>query len=277
VVNNENFSNPEAYDQYKPAESSSSTDFSKPVAYDNEGRPLYAHPPTAAEQAKTGAVQMVASQPSQQYVHFSRAIDPEAPDIPPEILRRYEESKRTYPHLNLSKGEFVISDVSRHPIGIVKIWAIALLLIVSLMGVVLPLVVGDGSDQQMLLLTTIGFAFLTFFIFGGALIATYVYRNNRFYLTNESVIQEIQISLFNKHEQTVSLSNIEDASYYQNGIIPHFFNYGMIRLSTEGDETTYRFSYVADPKRHIAVLNNAVEAFKNGRPVEVDGHPDQPS
>ena len=44
-------------------------------------------------------------------------------------------------------------------------------------------------------------------------------------------------------------------------------NYGMIRLSTEGDETTYRFSYVANPKEQIAVLNNAVESFKNGRPV----------
>jgi hypothetical protein len=38
-------------------------------------------------------------------------------------------------------------------------------------------------------------------------------------------------------------------------------------LSTEGDETTYRFNFVADPKRHIAILNDAVEAFKNGRPL----------
>jgi hypothetical protein len=48
------------------------------------------------------------------------------------------------------------------------------------------------------------------------------------------------------------------------------FNYGLIRLSTEGDETTYRFNYASSPKKHIAVLNNAVEAFKNGRPVNGD-------
>jgi hypothetical protein len=41
-------------------------------------------------------------------------------------------------------------------------------------------------------------------------------------------------------------------------------------LSTEGDETTYRFTFAANPKRRIAVLNNAVEAFKNGRPVNPD-------
>ena len=102
----------------------------------------------------------------------------------------------------------------------------------------------------------------------GMFIIYYVYVNNKFFLTNESVIQEIQHSLFARLEQTVSLSNIEDASYVQTNIIQTIFDYGSIRLSTEGDETTYRFTYVANPKRHIAVLNNAVEAFKNGRPTE---------
>ena len=104
----------------------------------------------------------------------------------------------------------------------------------------------------------------------GMFVAYYVYVNNKFFLTNESVIQEIQYSIFSKHEQTVSLANIEDASYTKRGIIQQIFDYGDIRLSTEGDETTYRFSYVANPKNHIAQLNNAVEAFKNGRVVPED-------
>ena len=98
-----------------------------------------------------------------------------------------------------------------------------------------------------------------------------MYAQNRFFLTNESVIQEIQLSLFSKREQTVSLGNIEDASFSQKGILQTFFNYGSIRLSTEGDETTYRFQYVANPRHEIAILNNAVEAFKNGRPVDESG------
>jgi len=101
-------------------------------------------------------------------------------------------------------------------------------------------------------------------------VAYYVYVNNKFFLTNESVIQEIQVSLFARKEQTVSLANIEDASYTQHGIIQTIFNYGSVRLSTQGDETTYRFTYVARPKEHIETLNNAVEAFKNGRPVDPD-------
>jgi uncharacterized membrane protein YdbT with pleckstrin-like domain len=87
-------------------------------------------------------------------------------------------------------------------------------------------------------------------------------------MTNESVIQEIQHSLFSRHEQTVSLGSIEDASFRQSGILQTLLNYGTVRLSTEGEETTYRFSYVTNPRRHVSILNNAIESFKNGRAVD---------
>ena len=101
---------------------------------------------------------------------------------------------------------------------------------------------------------------------GGAIIL-WVYLQNQFFMTNESVIQEIQESLVSRHEQTVSLGSIEDASFRKSGIMQTLFDYGTIRLSTEGEETTYIFHYVANPKKQVAILNNAIEAFKNGRPV----------
>lgn len=242
-------------------------DYSQPVAYDSQGRPLYSHPLTG----------MPSTQPANPtYVHVSRPLNPEQPEIPEDIMRLHEESVRKYPRLNLSQGEFVISAVKRHPIGLIEIWGVALLLIGAIAALMASFLSDSDVGSDTLLLTATGLGFASFFIFIGALVATYVYNNNRFFLTNESVIQEIQDSLFSKHEQTVSLSNIEDASYRQNGILPHLLNYGLIRLSTEGDETTYRFNYVRNPKRHIAVLNNAVEAFKNGRPVSLPTA-DQPS
>ena len=93
----------------------------------------------------------------------------------------------------------------------------------------------------------------------GGYVAVWVYLQNQFYLTNESVIQEIQHSLFSRLEQTVSLGSIEDASFRQKGVLQMFFNYGSIRLSTEGEETTYRFAFVSKPRKQVAILNNAVE------------------
>ena len=236
----------------------------QPVAYDSNGQPLYSQPP-----------QVVAPQAVTTTVHVARPAEPEAPVISPETKRLNERSRRLFPYLKLSDGEYVIRAVRRHPIGVITPLALGTIIIALSLSVLVNYGIlaeragiSGGMAEQ-------GFLAVPIWIFViiislGMGIVYYVYSKNKFFLTNESVIQEIQTSLFSRQEQTVSLSNIEDASFTQKGILQQVFNYGDIRLSTEGDETTYRFSYVANPKEHIAKLNNAVEAFKNGRPVTDD-------
>jgi len=239
-----------------------SSDYDHPVAYDAEGRPLYAHPPSEQEKANTRT----------QVVHMTRPTDPEKSTISDATKLKHDQSVRTFPGLNLSEGEYVISAIRRHPIGLFAPLAIGMFLITLSFILLLnyDLVFqalqlnNDITSSFVIILPVTLFAILVII---GTYVVYHVYASNKFFLTNESVIQEIQISLFSKHEQTVSLADIEDASYTQIGIIQQIFNYGSIRLSTEGEETTYRFSYVSNPKEHIATLNNAVEAFKNGRPV----------
>jgi hypothetical protein len=237
-------------------------DYEQPVAYDAQGKPLYAHPPKPQH-------------PAPQVVHLSRSAEPLKPELSPEMQERHERSKRQYPYLNLSESEYVISAVRRHPIGLVIPLGIGALLIAFATSILMNY---DGFVDYFNIsgalaeVTTVALPILLFnvLIALGMFVVYYVYISNKFFLTNESVIQEIQLTLFSRLEQTVSLSNIEDASYTQQNIIQTIFDYGSIRLSTEGDETTYRFTYVAHPKMHIAVLNNAVEAFKNGRPPEAN-------
>lgn len=233
-----------------------SNSLDQPVAYDAEGQPLYARP-----------------QPTTQVVHVARSLEPEQPIVSAETKKLHDRSMRLYPDLNLSEGEYIISAVGRHSIGVVAPLALGAFLI----GIAFSLLFNydyivsafniTGALANVGAIVAPVLIFSTIVVIGMA-ISYYVYTQNRFYLTNESVIQEIQNSLFSRQEQTVSLGNVEDASFTQTGILQQIFDYGNIRLSTEGDETTYRFSYVAHPKVHIARLNNAVEAFKNGRPVE---------
>lgn len=235
----------------------SEPDYSKPVAYDVDGRPLYAHPPTD-NQART--------------VHISRPIEPEKPVINDAVMLKHERSKKIYPGLNLSEGEYVIRAIKRHPIGLFipivlgfSLIILSMIILFNYDNIAQSLQIDNISTGMYLIIIPVSLFMILAILM--TYITCYVYESNRFFLTNESVIQEIQVSLFSKHEQTVSLSNIEDASYSQDNLINQVFNYGSIRLSTEGDETTYRFTYVSNPKEHIATLNNAVEAFKNGRPV----------
>jgi len=237
----------------------------QPVAYDSEGRPLYAAPPQQ---------QSTPTEPTQppQYVHMARATEPAKQEVSPELKAKHDEAVKAFPSLNLSDSEFVISAVRRHPIGLLLPVGITIFLVAVVLSSLInyPLIIasmGVVNAPDIAIVWTLGLLLTALFLIGGY-IAVWVYVNNKFFLTNESVIQEIQVSIFSKHEQTVSLSNIEDASYQQHGILQTLLNYGSIRLSTEGDETTYRFQYVANPKEQIAILNNAVEAFKNGRPID---------
>lgn len=264
---------------------------SQPVAYDTEGRPLYYHPPQPASPQPTSIVTtrpdaheghnfnpkiraQYANEPD--YVHVARPLEPTVPAMSESLQRKHEESRTMYPFLNLSEGEFVMLRIRRHPIGLL-IPAAATAFALILLAVALVLVPDFYHNQAQSLgalppISTVVGGILMLMLLVGVVggIAIWVYLQNQFFLTNESVIQEIQHGLFSRHEQTVSLGSIEDASFKQYGIIPHIFGYGLMRLSTEGQETTYRFNYVENPKQQVAVVNNAVEAFKNGRPVGLE-------
>ncbi len=232
-------------------------DYEKPVAYDTEGRPLYYHPEAQPKYNTLQKVQVVKGQSTN------------AVEISEETTRRHSLSKKKYPNLNLSAGEYVVSSIKRHSLGIISIWASVA--ITSIIILLVPITFQSGAfglnSQALLFGSSILIALLVFVFLIGS-IATMVYQANKFYLTNESVIEHIQTALFSQNDQTVSLGNIEDASYTQKGMLQMLFNYGSIRLSTQGDETTYKFTWVSNPKKQIDLLNNAIEAFKNGRPVE---------
>jgi len=204
-------------------------------------------------------------------VHATRDPDAANLSVSNENSQLHAASIKKYPHLNLSEGEFVVLDVKRHPIGLLlPVFATGVILFAIIIGLIFypsdttTLVAAIPSYEQILLPALL----LMILVGTGGCVAIWVYLQNQFYMTNESVIQEIQHSLFSRHEQTVSLGSIEDASFKQSGILQTLLNYGTVRLSTEGEETTYRFAFVANPRRHVAILNNAIEAFKNGRAVD---------
>lgn len=270
----------------------------KPIAYDAEGRPLYAQPqapqtpqvPAQSQQQPIGqrsshVTVAPDSAPGHNYephtraqyanepkvVHISRPNDIPPYDISPEVQQRHDDSKRRYPRLNLSTGEFVILDIKRHFIGLLApLFAGGVVLLCLAVGLMIYPENTTGLSVPSYLEVLFVAVLLMLLVGIGTFVAVWVYLQNQFFLTNESVVQEIQTSLFSRREQMVSLGSIEDASFRQNGIFQTFLNYGTIRLSTEGDETTYRFAYVANPRDQVSILNNAIEAFKNGRPFNFE-------
>lgn len=236
-------------------------DYEKPVAYDANSQPLYAHPAESTHEELPQAV------------HVTRPVDPIEPFISVATKAKHDQSKQLYPNLNLSEGEYIVTVVRRHFVGLLLPLSLGVVLVALSLSALLnyDIVVqtlhlkGPAADISMVIVPILLFILLVCL---GVYMAYYIYTNNRFYLTNESVIQEIQMGLFNHREQTISLGNVEDASFVQNGIVQQALGYGELRLSTIGDENTYTFPYATHPKESVAVLNNTVESFKNGRPVD---------
>lgn len=266
----------------------------QPAAYDSEGRPLYYAAPETIKQPGE-PTSLVTSKPTAQeghnynpqlrtqyanepkVVHAVREAEPKVSGLSERAKRKHDECMRLYPYLNLSEGEYVVLRISRHPIGLLIPLFFTSVVVVILLTFIFLIPDFYDTPQSMasadafalspvIMIGILGLLTIVSALVGG--IAIWVYQQNKFFLTTESVIQEIQHSLFSHHEQTVSLGSIEDASFKRQGILQHIFNYGTMRLSTEGEETTYRFSYVENPKEQVATINNAIEAFKNGRPVD---------
>lgn len=220
------------------------TDYDQPVAFDKDGRPLYAHPPARSEKRQ--------SQKSRKTI---------------DIAKRHQESCEQYPDLRLSEEQYVVAEVKRHMVGIVMPVIVAGLLGLLIIGILMTYSFWVPSGNPPVSSLMLPAVLLLALIGMGVYIVAWVYLKNKLYLTNESVVQQIQLNLFAHSEQVVDLSDIKDISYQQAGVLQMLFNYGVLQLSTEGENKVYTLTNVADPKHTIAMLNNAIEDFKNGRPV----------
>lgn len=189
--------------------------------------------------------------------------------ITPEIEARHNESKHKFPHLSLSAGEYVIEEVRRHPIGLLSIWVIVGFLVLISLAIAPFYAANQAFIAQIFMTTTeqlpasavifVPSLLLTALFFLGGLVATIIYNGNKFYITNESIVQFIQTGLFTTKQQVVNLINVEDASSERVNIVEHLLNYGTLRLSTQGEETIYHFRFVADPQRVVHAINDASE------------------
>ncbi len=190
---------------------------------------------------------------------------PQAPEphVDPDVVGRQVDN----PLESLQPGERVICEIKRHPIGILGVYfslATAVLLVA---------IVGYGFAPQ--IFTTIDsskiygyvtLALLIVAVLGGlfAYIAHIVYWGNRWIVTDDSVTQVIQNSLFNKQSSQLSMGNLEDISAEKNGIMAHLFNYGVLKAETAGaQKSKFHFFYCPNPDYYAKCILNAREVFES--------------
>jgi hypothetical protein len=105
--------------------------------------------------------------------------------------------------------------------------------------------------------TIFALAMLIFVLF----VATYVYRQSRLLITDRSLVQVMQRSLFIRKVSRLSISNVEDVSAEQRGILPTILNYGTLIIQTAGELDNFIFPTCPDPNKYAHIIIEARQAY----------------
>lgn len=145
----------------------------------------------------------------------------------------------------IEPGETIETVVHRHWIGIVGIYAeIITGISVILIGTVLALMGSFGHLAKGTAgLLSVGALLLVAFLVVILLLSLYVYRSSRIIITDQSLVAVVQKALFVRKISRLSMSNVEDVTAEQRGILATLLNFGELTIQTAGQEDNFIFPF----------------------------------
>jgi hypothetical protein len=160
-------------------------------------------------------------------------------------------------------GEIIEKVVHRHPIGIVGIYAEMIIgILVVLVGVGLAFndtfgTLPSGAKAWISLAALLLISFLVIIL----LISAFVYRASRIILTDQSLVAVVQQALFARKISRLSMSNVEDVTAEQKGILQSVFNFGTLTIQTAGQEDNFIFPFCPKPNDVADEILQARQAY----------------
>ena len=179
-----------------------------------------------------------------------------------------------HPMAVMQPGERVICVVKRHPIGMLGIYFTAtfMVVLIATLGLyfVPSLLTSSGHYTQSqavlaVLVIVLGIAIL---VSASIALAHYIYWQNRWIVTTDSITQVTQLGVFRKRTSQLSLASLEDVTVDQNGLLPTAMNYGTLRAETAGERSKFAITFTRNPNTCAREILNARELFMNGRSME---------
>lgn len=157
---------------------------------------------------------------------------------------RHERSKKDFPGLRLEDDEYVEFAFKRARVCLYMIiLGTGIGLIIVLLAFLLVLMGQSMIDEMGRNFLFILLAALLATVLLVGVIALYIYKGNKVFITNKHIIQLSMISPVARSVNIIDLGSVEDASFRQENLWQNLFHYGTLRLSTTSDETTYTFKY----------------------------------
>lgn len=168
----------------------------------------------------------------------------------------------------MQPGEQNLCEIKRHPIGLIGVYGLSGFVLVGLAVVVFglaPKFLTSFSTNQVLEIGGFLYFIVAVFALAFVFIANKVYWGNRWVVTSDSITQVLQTSLFDKQTSQLSLGNLEDVTVEQNGLLPHMYNFGLLRCETAGERSKFVFTFCPNPNYYAKQILAARENFEQGR------------
>lgn len=191
---------------------------------------------------------------------------PQPPATPPPL----QGVKRPASQDLLEPGEQVLTVIRRSIIGLLGIYLVAIVAVAAIftLAVVLSPDTFNTSDQDvspaLSAMMALGATLLVLILFT----ATYVYRQSRLMITDRSLVQILQKTLFIRKVSRLSMSNVEDVNEEQRGILANVFNYGTLTVQTAGTEDNFIFTLCPNPAGLADRIIEARQAYAKLHPNE---------
>lgn len=185
---------------------------------------------------------------------------------------RHDRSVKDFPGLRLEDDEYVEFYFRRAKVCLWAIWGGTFFGLVFILLAFLLVLLGQSRLDEM----GVNFMYIILFALLAAalligIISLKVYKGNKLFITNRRVIQFVMDSLVSTSINIIDLVSIEDASFRQESLLQKMFHFGILRLSTVGDETTYTFKYSdIKPEELKAVTDLISQAKKTNKLAKED-------
>jgi hypothetical protein len=206
-------------------------------------------------------------QPQQQPAQAQQPIYSQ-PQSTPQPIPSIAQPDGLHPMVVMQPGEKIICTVKRHPFGILSMYfagLVGMAFAAVLAVVLLPNLLEQYNVENINLILYLGLAIVAFFVLLVLGIATSVYWQNQWIVTSDSITQISQVSLFSRQVSQVSMEHLEDVTVDQSGVLPHLFNYGILKVESAGEKSKFQFPYCPSPNTYARQILEAHELFLEER------------
>jgi len=198
--------------------------------------------------------------------------DNPSPDPMPNTIKQRLgglAASRTEAEDLVEPGEHLVTAIHRHFIGIFGIYMEMIIGIVAIIAGVIMTYAGTFGHVSSAIKSSvlIGSFFVIAFLAAMLAISTAVYRRCRILLTDQSLVTVVQRAMFSRKISRLSMSNVEDVTVEQKGILPSILDYGTLTIQTAGQEDNFIFPLCPKPNEVADKILEARQAYARLHPV----------